>query len=102
MANITYLFGAGASANCLPTYSDFKQRFEDFYELLKRFCGDSFDCKTLLQLVEKINEEFIFHSTPDTIAKKFFHTSNDELINLKKVLILFLFMNRLKYLFKWY
>lgn len=31
--NVTYLLGAGASSNCLPTYSNFVDRFTDFGEL---------------------------------------------------------------------
>jgi hypothetical protein len=94
MANITYLLGAGASANCLPTYANFRQRFYEFYCFLDKFkdvqsINQNPDYKNLKTLVENINNEFAYHSTPDTIAKKYFHVNTSHLANLKRVVILF-------------
>ena len=97
MANITYLLGAGASANCLPTYLNFFQRFEKFKTI---FCdtnppenlseSQKKDYTNIKYIVVKIADEFKFHTTPDTIAKKHYHSSpGSDLQDLKRILILF-------------
>ncbi|MBL7740649.1 MAG: hypothetical protein JNK14_15635 [Chitinophagaceae bacterium] len=99
MANVTYLLGAGASANCLPTYINFFDRFErfknlfqdtnphfkDLNEIQKR------DAQNILEVSNRILEESQFHNTPDTIAKKYFHNNSDSslLTDLKEALIIF-------------
>ncbi|MDB5209722.1 MAG: hypothetical protein JWQ30_549 [Sediminibacterium sp.] len=100
MSNITYLLGAGASSNCLPIYANFKERFSEFAELFgkNRHLYHELDedykrrADQLLEIIEKIKAEFKFHSTPDTIAKKYFHRygkNSSELIGIKEVIILF-------------
>jgi hypothetical protein len=96
MKNITYLFGAGASANCLPTYGNFSRRFDIFQTFMNQlntadFPKDYRDAHTnLLNSIKQLQEEFIFHNTPDTIAKKYFHSNKIELLRrLKIILILF-------------
>lgn len=104
MLNVTYLFGAGASCNCLPMYSNFQQRFERFYNFLKRshelpkkqYPGE---LEALIEKVNVLRGEFKFHSTPDTIAKKYFHSydGQQKLNDLKQVIILyFLFEQTIK------
>lgn len=99
MANVTYLLGSGASANSLPTYLNFSNRFEKFKNI---FLENSFwvkkltdsqkaDANRIKTIAERIALEFRFHNTPDTIAKKYFHSNNEssELEDLKNILILF-------------
>lgn len=99
MANVTYLLGAGASANCLPTYVNFFERFRRFGDIFKetnQFYNSlektqKNDVLNIRRIIDKILEEFQFHNTPDTIAKKYFHSNlhSPELTELKEVLILF-------------
>jgi hypothetical protein len=98
--NVTYLLGAGASSYCLPTYANFRQRFSEFTELFRNNraiysnLGSQYKntCDILFSILNSLNEEFKFHNTPDTIAKKYFHKygkDSIELKRLKEILILF-------------
>ncbi len=96
MSNITYLFGAGASANCLPNYGNFRDRFSIFSKFMNEFNTSNLDkdyreaVSSLLNSLKQLQQEFIYHNTPDTIAKKYFHSNKKELlITLKIILILF-------------
>lgn len=96
MKNITFWFGAGASANCLPTYGNFSNRFSIFVEFMNKFNTSNLDRDyseantDLLNSIKQLQDEFIYHNTPDTIAKKYFHTNKQELLRkLKIILILF-------------
>jgi hypothetical protein len=97
MAKITYLLGAGASCGCLPIYSSFQQRFERFVTFIGSFKDYTNVSDTnknrfakLYDLINKLTEEFKFHNTPDTVAKKYFHSKNtNQLIELKDIIILF-------------
>jgi hypothetical protein len=97
MGNVTYFFGAGASANSLPTYSNFKNRFDEFQEFLlegkkgKQFQNEDLTISNeLYDSVKSVLNQLKYHNTPDTIAKKYFHIGDKEkLSNLKKILILF-------------
>lgn len=102
MAAVTYLLGAGASANCLPTYINFEKRFQRFKNFFstQRGMANTFDesqrslVSSVHQLCKGIEEEFQYHNTPDTIAKKYFHS---ELNDSKEIMILFfLFQQILK------
>ncbi len=107
MANITYLLGAGASANCLPVVSNMNQRFlsmhKVFYSLNdNRKVYDSFSemslvkkkygttIKNILDDIKWIIEETNKHQTIDTVAKKFYLNSSqhNNLKRLKYILIL--------------
>jgi hypothetical protein len=100
MANVTYLFGAGASANCLPTYMNFSKRFESFRDKfiensiwVKNLQPDLKHCASeIKRIADIIVEELKFHNTPDTIAKKYYHSKSEssDLENLKRILILYL------------
>ena len=101
MENITYLFGAGASSNCLPIYSNFNSRFIEFREFIKSNIHELGTLKDserkLKQAVTFYNEELKFHTTPDTYAKKLFHTkSKQELNNFKIILIMFFLFEQLQ------
>ena len=95
MKKCTYLFGAGASCNCLPIYSNFNQRFEDFYKFIKDYTKplqtkSRKSKESLIKELEFYKTELHFHSTPDTYAKRIFHTEPEEKLNsFKLVLILF-------------
>lgn len=71
MRNITYLFGAGASSNCLPTYKNFNKRFSDFInfvdihkiqDTLKEDYRDNI--KLLYELLFDLKKNLLFHNTP--------------------------------------
>jgi hypothetical protein len=74
MKNITYLFGAGASANALPVVRIFNERLEKFQKYLKdnrnKFRNSVLD--TFMNDLGLILEESNKHSTIDTVAKNFF------------------------------
>jgi len=97
MANLTYLLGAGASSNCLPTYRNFSKRFESFKQYIQNninhlFPEDRSAAGNLISLCDRLTHEFTFHNTPDTVAKKYFHSKNsmgDNLNNLKILLTLY-------------
>ncbi|MFN3795597.1 MAG: hypothetical protein ACK4RX_13125 [Chitinophagaceae bacterium] len=104
MANVTYLLGAGASSEALPTYQSFKDRFRIFSSLFSyerdgkanRIPDKSYknnaDFKSVSRLCIKLHNELSSHRTPDTVAKKYFHRSGkygDDLKELKQTLILF-------------
>lgn len=99
MATVTYLLGAGASANCLPTYINFERKFQLFTQFLSKHNTLMYQldkhkqnlASNIFEICTKIEEEFQFHNTPDTIAKKYFHTdpNDSRLTELKEILILF-------------
>lgn len=106
--NVTYLLGAGASSNCLPTYTNFVQRFHEFTEMFsinRSLYSDLDDEKKRLadsirKKCDKLKDEFNYHNTPDTIAKKYFHKLNShlqDLNDLKEVLILFFLYSQIFY-----
>jgi hypothetical protein len=95
MKNITYLFGAGASANALPVVKIFNERLEKFQEYLKvnKRKFSSSDLETFMDDLKIILEESKKHSTIDTVAKKFFHlysSHKEDLQKLKRVLTVYL------------
>jgi len=47
------------------------------------------DFDILIGEISELNNEFNFHSTPDTIAKKYFHSDKEKLKRLKRSVILF-------------
>ncbi len=93
--NITYLLGAGASAEALPTYGNFEERIKSFWRFFDDTNLNNLNpenrklAREIFAQIETFSNEFTYHSTPDKIAKKYFHT-NDETINrLKQIVILF-------------
>lgn len=107
--NVTYLLGAGASANALPVINELPGRLGLFKDLLLERIYDEnepptpiyqFDTKIakiaslLVFEIEWVLEELVSHSTIDTLAKRFYLISSrhGDLERLKKVLyIYFLF-----------
>src|SRR5438270_13613562 len=71
--NVTYLFGAGASANALPVVKYFNPRLELFLKYLENLPKNLIKTKEFIPEVRLILEEAKHHSTIDTVAKKYFH-----------------------------
>ena len=98
------LIRSWSSANCLPTYINFFDRFQKFrtvFEENSNIWGwldktERNDAQNIRSIIDKVLEEFQFHNTPDTIAKKHFHCHNgsSNLTELKDVLILFLYISK--------
>ena len=81
--NLTYVLGAGASANALPLIRDMDKRIDVFVEHL--ISEDGLDVNQINEL-KKMVEEIKRHYTIDTYAKKIFlkNKGNDlELLRLK-------------------
>lgn len=101
MANVTYLLGAGASCEALPTYKNFAKRFRLFVNLFKDSNTLKYvkhqDKHTSVKIyteLQNIANQFNYHSTPDTLAKKYFHQygiQSHELVRFKFFIILFFF-----------
>lgn len=98
MPKTTYLLGAGASANALPTYANFRERFGDFKKAADAYSRDtenvskSSDLESrfngFLKEIRKIHTDLSFHRSPDTLAKKYFHKDDKvSLRNLKAILV---------------
>lgn len=98
MKNVTYLFGAGASAKAIPTYTaqqhNFTTCFRDFLDTYfiqkpsnKQF---AFPIITLDDLIKasivKINEEVLHHYSVDTYAKKLYLQNSVDSMTLLKIL----------------
>lgn len=106
MSNIVYLFGAGASANCLPTVADMPARMEQMIEFLQ----DEKDklslnaeqeslFKTLLDDLKWLMQESKKHATIDTFARKVFITKGEhsgEYKRLKDALLVYFALEQAK------
>ncbi|OYZ00984.1 MAG: hypothetical protein B7Y37_08795 [Sphingobacteriia bacterium 28-36-52] len=107
--NVTYLLGAGASANALPVINELPSRLKIFKKLLEDRCVDEHQSLFLLELfnpeiksiarelisdIEWALQELLSHSTIDTLAKRLYLISSrhNDLERLKRLLyIYFLF-----------
>lgn len=110
MSNVTYLFGAGASAQALPTVNQFANRIQGFIDCISapefQLSGTKMFPFTS-ESKHKTQEEFIDrlflmkkacddYESIDTYAKKLFLTnSNEELTFLKSMIISFLLYEQL-------
>lgn len=98
MKKITYLLGAGASANAIPVVAGLKERFKLFLEIIKNTRND-ISVETLNEFKE-ICLKFDSHYSPDTYAKKLFlqnpniHT-NSEYHKFKDYLTTYLLFEQL-------
>ncbi len=90
MKKITYLFGAGASAEALPIVDNFKNRMLDFINTLQHpdnrlpddkhfdineWCQDKSQHEYQKRLISDLNQVYVDcskHSSPDTFAKKLY------------------------------
>ena len=105
MAKVTYLLGAGASANAIPVVNNMNKRMEEVRDYLKRnylydnqaklnsfpqSIRDNIDF--ILFFIEELNwliKESGKHQTIDTLAKKYYLTSSNLLNRLKSALIIY-------------
>ncbi|MBK8483668.1 MAG: hypothetical protein IPL31_04790 [Saprospiraceae bacterium] len=98
MENVTYLFGAGASANAIPTYTreqgSFTIAFRQFIDLYFiqtpsniNFTSPPIDIEeNLLQSIKIIYDEVYIHYSVDTFARKLYLQNTDESLALLKLL----------------
>lgn len=102
--NITYLLGAGASANCLPVVNSLPQRLKFFKDDLEYASSDNTHInnryisqelkgytESLINDIGWLLNEMKAHKTVDTLAKRFYLTSknHESLLKLKKILSTF-------------
>lgn len=106
MAKVTYLLGAGASANAIPVVEHFTEDVKNIKGLLTDFLKKNLNEPTFSSLppilqeknsvLEKIVTEIEWllleaanHQTIDTLAKKFYLTNSEDLNKLKRILIVY-------------
>lgn len=105
MKAVTYLFGAGASANCLPLVKNFHEEMVKLVEILKApeyelsttdyFIPYSDKPKNEVKLDFIVNMEWLIkecknHASIDTYAKKLYiRSQSDDLLRLKATLSVF-------------
>lgn len=105
MANVTYLLGAGASANTIPIVNSMADRFIEIISYLTSIEQDlqrgapyssaypaqlSDNADMIRPIINDINwlrGEASKHQTNDTLAKRFYLTNSPDLSKLKKTLI---------------
>ena len=107
--NITYLLGAGASANALPVINEIDSRLETFKSLLYSFIQQKLRnpatndlnpaAHQLFQSVEWVINNTKNHLTVDTYARKLFakKSSHNDLRSLKRVLSTFFLYEQIKF-----
>ena len=92
--NVTYLLGAGASAQSLPVVSNMKDRFSLFNDFIIRYV-DIPNKNTVHDMIKHLLGQIKSHASVDTFAKKlhlqenFKSTAKGELFLLKHYLSLF-------------
>jgi hypothetical protein len=115
MSTVTYLFGAGASSNCLPTVKGIPNRLRDFAEWFVQHRDNSEDQKYPFEncpcTIREVEEEIITecrdladksgsHASMDTYAKKLTITETKrpqiKYIKLKVILSLYFIHEQLK------
>src|SRR6185437_4788315 len=100
---VTYLFGAGASAYCLPTIETLKSTMSSLESKIVTLIRNQYDIAPLTDGfweadIGKLNEYRVFlehliwlrtncekHKTPDTLAKHFFLTGGENSSELSKL-----------------
>lgn len=110
--NITYYFGAGASAQAIPTIEGLRDRFLDLTFLLKKYLNENHNSdsrknicehiwnqqKALNNVIEDLlwlYDESESHQTVDTLARKFYvQDANDSLKRLKRALITYFYFEQ--------
>nr|WP_294993150.1 hypothetical protein [uncultured Sediminibacterium sp.] len=104
---ITYLLGAGASANCLPIINELPAGIDQFIKFINNTVNSSLlsysanfsekNAKKLITDLEWLKSQMNSHKTVDTLAKKFYliKEKEAELIKLKKILIVYFMFEQL-------
>lgn len=101
MGYTTYLLGAGASANAIPTYFSKENNFTaKFIEFIFEYIGSNLDNKLVnddtFSLIVQIREECPKHYTIDTYARKLY-LSNTKINKIKLKILKLLLSNFLEY-----
>jgi hypothetical protein len=94
--NITYLLGAGASCKCLPTYSDFHSRLEQFFKFLSSTIPSDSTTIDFKKRYNSLISEIPQYITPDAYVKALHLTNNEEEISLKKLISVYLIFEQLQ------
>ena len=106
--NITYLLGAGASANALPIINEIDSKLEDFKNIIKDFIKEKqrnpitnnlhTAAHDLFGNISWLIENTKNHLTIDAFARKLFakNTSHDDLRRLKRVLSTYFLFEQIK------
>jgi hypothetical protein len=114
MSNITYLFGAGASANTIPVVKYMNKRFStikyflsqkmkrninehSFKSLPKKLQDYNSLISEIMSDLEWLETECGRHQTVDTLARKYYLTDSNDLFRLKKVLIIYFTIEQLTF-----
>ena len=86
--NITYLLGAGASANALPVVKDIPERLIKFQNYIEENFPEDIDEKKKLCInIKSLLKTLANHTTIDTYAKELSHLNRTiDLLRLKSVL----------------
>lgn len=104
---ITYLLGAGASANCLPIINELPAGIDQFIKFINDTVNSSListssefreeNAKKLITDLGWLKSQMNSHKTVDTLAKKFYliKEKEAELIKLKKLLIVYFMFEQL-------
>lgn len=104
---ITYLLGAGASANCLPIINELPAGIDHFIKFINDAVNSSLtssinefseeNAKKLITDLGWLKSQMNSHKTVDTLAKKFYliKEKEAELIKLKKLLIVYFMFEQL-------
>ncbi len=112
MKNITYLLGAGASANTIPIVNNMRYRFKDVVNFLSIHLKDknnitaysSLDrniqtynnyLNNIIEDLDWLESEALQFQTIDTLAKQYYLTNNENLKRLKKTLIIYFTIEQL-------
>lgn len=105
---IVYYFGAGASANAIPTVDKLRNRMVELSEFLTNFTPhhsvkdelklkSNLNLKILNKIIEELkwlHKETKYHQTIDTFAKKLFLHESQDLKKLKRCLITYFFFEQ--------
>jgi hypothetical protein len=92
--NITYLLGAGASANCLPVINELPNRLQEFRKFINSFSlgGEHQIVQTDIDSdIQWLLNEMRKHKTVDTLARKYYLISkkHKDLMRLKRLLTVY-------------
>jgi hypothetical protein len=110
-SQIVYFLGAGASAQSIPVIEGLRPRLLDLSFFLKNYLNTNLNESAFEILPEKLKnnqdvllhlyDEIIwlyevseFHQTIDTLAKKFYIQESDDLLRLKRALIVYFYFEQ--------
>lgn len=92
--NVTYLIGAGASAQAIPTVRDFNTRFILFIDLLKD--SDPTINDKVREFYQAVKEDVPTHYSVDTYARKLLFQNDEKYIAFKTLLSFYFLFEQMK------